>query len=308
MEQSPAASSCDQNLQRLAAKTSCAADFLKNAATVAENWHKKHKNVSRYIQQVKLIVTWRRGCGALKMVGSATKTLGGVLVVAAPLHPKLGLAVRVGHRLWKLGAGLKMLTAVGGMLRDLWQVGCRNTLLEFVTATTLLTHNLGVFGEMIRDLQKCAEPLSATNNTQTCDQVLSLLRPFIPPDQLEYVKHVVNIVFHNTSYSPLFDFILTSSDLTGDSSHTVQLMQEIESFRFTEFLQQGSAQFLAAIGSFLHISRELLDFLDGFQKVTEQDCRFLYECLTRLSQESASIQRAATTLTNLTDIRAHSLH
>ncbi|CAG5121137.1 unnamed protein product [Candidula unifasciata] len=304
MEQLSAPSSSEQNVQRLAAKSSYAADILKNVVAMAEDWQKIYKKVNRYMQQVKLIVTWKRGCAALKMVGSASKTVGSVLVVAAPLHPKLRLAVKVGHKLWKLGAGLKILTAVGNMLRDLWQAGCRQSVLEFVTATALLTRNLGVFGELIRDLQDCVQPFCSSNITQTSDQVLSLLKPFVPQDQLQYVTHVVNIIFHSNSYSPLFDLILTSPDLGGERSNTVQLLQEIESFRFTEFVQQGGSHFLVAIGSFLHVSRELLDFLDGFQKVTEQDCRFLYECLTRFNQESLGVLQAATVLTHLGHVRA----
>uniref|UniRef100_A0A0B6Y4J0 Uncharacterized protein n=1 Tax=Arion vulgaris TaxID=1028688 RepID=A0A0B6Y4J0_9EUPU len=290
------------DLERLAVKCLYAADILQNSVNSAENLQKIQKKVSRYVQQVKLILTWKRGCGVFKMVGSASKVVGNVIVVAAPLHPKLGLAVRAGHKLWKFGAGLKALTAIGHMLKDLWQIGCRNSIVDFINATALLTRNLGVFSEVIQDIQSCAQSVSGSNNTnQTPETVINILRPFIPPHQIDYITHVVNFAFGSRYYSPLFDLIL-SSDVSS-SSHIVQLMREMESFNFIEFIEQGNNRSLIAIGSFLHISRELLDFLDGFQKVTDHDCRFLLDCLTRFTQESTNIMKTVSVLTNLNQLR-----
>lgn len=306
MDELPTSTSEDSGLQRLAAKSSYAADFLCDIIKSAHDVQKLEKKVNGYIQQVKLILTWKRGCGSFQMVGSAAKTLGGVMVVAAPLHPKLGVVVKVGSKLWKFGTGLKILSCIGEMLKDVWQTGCRNSLTEFVHAATRLTRNLNVFGEVIQDLQGCARTVNNSNRGQTPAEITRLLKQFIPSHQLSYIVHVINIAFGSSNYSPLFDFMVMSADLTNDSSF-IRLMRDVESFHFAEFVERSDVKSLIIIGSFLHISRELLDFLDGFRKVTDHDCQFLMECLTKFSEQSLNIMKAVVVLTNLDQIRRQQL-
>ncbi|XP_012938658.1 uncharacterized protein LOC101857572 [Aplysia californica] len=287
-------------VERLAAKTVYTAELLENTVHIAEQLQKVQGRVNRYVRQARLIVTWKRSSGLFTMVGSAAKTAGSVMVLASPLHPKLAVALKAGHRLWKLGTGLKVLTAIGGMLRELWHSGCRDTLVEFTRCVALLSRNVGVFQELIQDLQGATEQLNASNNNnfQAPDAVVNVLREFIPPQHIGYATHVMNIAFARQHYSPLFDLLALSSD-PSEKSDLLQVVREIEGFRFTEFSQESDAKALVAIGSFLHISRELLDFLDGFNKVTDKDCQFLHNCLNKFSEESAGIMKVVSLLTGL---------
>ncbi|CAL1547867.1 unnamed protein product [Lymnaea stagnalis] len=289
------------HIERIAIKTICAAEILKNTVQSAETLTKLKKKADYYLQQASLILTWKRSTGALKLVGAAAKTFGAVMVLAAPLHPKLAMAIRLGHKMWKFGTGLKVLNAVGGILKNIWQTGCRTALIEFTQGASQLTRNMGIFSEVIHDLQKLTGPLN-TGDIQASENWINILRQFIPPHQHGYAAHVINIVFGIQRYSPVFDFLALSTDPSNESG-IIHLMREIESVNFTDFVEHDNSKALVAIGSFLHISREILDLLDGLQRFTERDCRFLQECLIRFTQESLTIMKVVSVLTNLDAIR-----
>ncbi|KAK3760936.1 hypothetical protein RRG08_022344 [Elysia crispata] len=287
--------------ERLAVKTMCTADILKNVVQSAERLSKVDKVLSRYLHQARLLLAWKQGSGAMKMAGSAAKTVGTLMLVAAPLHPRIAMGMRVAHKLWKLGTGLKILNAIANMIRDVWQKGCRDVLMEFTHCAATLTRNLGVFGELVRDLQNTTPALQDKGQTNPA-MVIRAIHDFVPPHQIPYLTHVINIAFGNESYSPLFAFTALTVN-SGNSSNIAQIMLEIESFHFDDFIENSESRALVAIGSFLHVSRELCDFLDGFQRLTDRDCQFLQECLHRLGAESVSIMKAVAVLVNLDKIR-----
>ncbi|RUS87002.1 hypothetical protein EGW08_005240, partial [Elysia chlorotica] len=287
------------NPERLAAKSMYAADLLKSVVQSAERLSKADKVLGRYLCQARLLLVWKRGGGAMKMAGSAAKTVGTLMLVAAPLHPRIATGVKVAHRLWKMGTGLKILTAIANMVRDVWQKGCREVLLEFTHCAATLTRDLGVFGEVLRDLQG---NINGPALQAGPGLVISTIREFVPPHQVPYLTHVINMAFGNERYTPLFAFTALTVN-SGNNSNIAQIMLEIESFHFDEFIETSESRALVAIGSFLHVSRELCDFLDGFQRLTERDCHFLQECLQRLGAESVSIMKAATVLVSLDKIR-----
>ncbi|GFR63727.1 hypothetical protein ElyMa_001903100 [Elysia marginata] len=291
------------NPERLAVKTMCGADILKNIVQSAERLSKIDKTLSRYLTQARLLLVWKRGSGAIKMAGSAAKTVGTIMLVAAPLHARFAMGMKVAHKLWKLGTSLKILNAIANMVRDVWQKGCREVLIEFTHCAATLTRNLGVYGEVVRDLQKATSVVNNLSDSRSSPaMLLQAVRDFIPAHQLPYATHVINMAFGNERYSPLFAF--TSLTLGSEnSSNIAQVMLEIESFHFDEFIENSESRSLVAIGSFLHVSRELCDFLDGFQHLTERDCQFLQECLQKLATESVSIMKAVAVLTSLDKIR-----
>ncbi|GFN80280.1 hypothetical protein PoB_000678600 [Plakobranchus ocellatus] len=289
------------NPERLAVKTIYAADILKNIVESAKRLSKIDKVLNRYLKQARLLLVWKRGSGAIKMAGSAAKAVGALVLTAAPLHPKIAMGCRVAHKLWKIGTGLKILNALANMIRDVWQKGCRSVLLDFTRCAATLTRNLGVFGEVLRDLQSVSEmPAGIGQNGPRL--VIDAIRGFIPPHQIPYATHVINMVYGNERYSPLFAFTAMTLN-SQNNSNIAQVMLEIESFHFDDFIERSESRTLVAIGSFLHVSRELFDFLDGFQHLTELDCQFLQDCLKRLTQESLGIMKAVAVLVNLDKIR-----
>ena len=290
--------------ERLAVKTICASDILRKIVQSAERLRKVDYALSRYLNQARLLLVWKRGSGAMKMAGSAAKTVGTLMLVAAPLHPRIASGMRIAHKLWKLGTGLKILNAIANVFRDVWQKGCREVLLEFTHCAATLTRNLGVFGEVMRDLQSSTPALAqgAGQNSNSPAVVIQAIQEFVPPHQLPYATHVINMAFGNERYSPLFAFTALTLD-SGNNSNLAQIMLEIEAFHFDEFVEMSESRALVAIGSFLHVSRELCDFLDGFQRLTERDCHFLQDCLHRLGQESGTIMKAVGVLVSLDKIR-----
>lgn len=291
------------NPERLAVKAVCGADILKNSVHMAEKLKKIDKTLSRYLCQAQMLLTWKRGSGVMKMAGSAAKTVGTLMLVAAPLHPRFAMGMRVAHKLWKLGTGLKILNALANMIRDVWQKGCRDVLVEFTHCAASLTRNLGVFGEVVRDLQNVTPILHDTGHSNPSPAVvMNILREFIPAHQLPYATHVINMACGNERYSPLFAFTALTLN-PGNNSNIAQVMLEIESFHFDEFLENNESAALVAIGSFLHVSRELCDFLDGLQHLTQRDCNFLQECLQKLAAESVNIMKVVALLTSLEKIR-----
>ncbi|XP_059141943.1 uncharacterized protein LOC131929655 [Physella acuta] len=293
-------------LDRLVAKAIYAADALRSSVGTAEKLKQLQKKINFFMQQAQIILTWKRSLGALKMVGSAAKSFGAIMVLAAPLHPKLNLALRIGNKMWKLGAGLKILNYVAGILKNIWQSGCRNALIEFTHCSAQLSQRISIFGELIHDMQGISQSFDG-NITHTSQNLIHIIQQIVPEHQVGYVTHVMNMVFGDRHYSPLFDFLALSNKPSSDSNFA-QLLSELESFNFTNFVELSDSKTLVAIGSFLHISRELVDFLDGLRNFTEQDCRFLSECLVRCSQETLTIMRVVSVLTSLDKIRKGSLN
>lgn len=290
-------------MERLAVKTMYAAELLESLVQEAQRLQKLQVKVRRYMKQAQLIVTWRRSQGFCTMIGSAAKSVGGVLFLAAPLHPKLSFTAKAAQKLWKLGSSLKILSAVGSMLREIWQSGCRDVLVDFTKSVAMLTKKMSVLQECINDLEHVQGQVNSNNNQLYSPQKLvNILSEYIPANQINYAIHVINIVSGNHNYSPLFDFSLLSTSMSNNSS-LAKVFSEIEGFHFTEFVEQNEAKSLVAIGGFLHISKELLDFLDGFHRVTERDCRFLSECFFKFTEESVSIIKVASLLTGLNKLR-----
>ena len=185
------------------------------------------------------------------------------------------------------------------MLKEIWHSGCRKALLDFTRCLALLTQKISVLHECIHDLDQVSGRTNVNkNNFQSSQELFNLLKEFISPIHMQYSLHIINIIFQNQEYSPLFDFASQSIDMSCESNFT-NVIREMEGFNFTEFVQANDAKTLVAIGGFLHISREILDFLDNFHKVTDQDCTFLSECFVKFTEESETMIKVATFLTGL---------